>query len=199
MDPVLVLSRAQLARTRDDFARNVQSLTLEEALFSAGGHRSILGVSKHIAGWLHVYRSYAFDAQPRHWAQADWPRGLIDTVETSEPYLREVLAWIDTAFEAWDGALANETADRAAKLHWGQTVPLSDIVMRTVSHVNYHGGELNMLLSIARGEAWEYTEEVEENHISTYGHGVPAPWMTAEQRAAHEQRLRRAAVDRGAV
>ena len=47
-----------------------------------------------------------------------------------------------------------------------------------------------MLLSIAREQAWEYTEEVEENHISTYGHGVRAEWMTDEQAQSHEAALR---------
>jgi len=41
---------------------NIASLTLDEALFAAGGYRSILGVLKHLGGWAHVYRSYAFDA-----------------------------------------------------------------------------------------------------------------------------------------
>jgi hypothetical protein len=197
MGPLLEFCRAQLARAREDFTRNVQSLTVEEALFSAGGYRSMLGVAKHIGGWLHVYRSYAFDAQPRHWAQTPWPRGLIDTVETGEAYLREVLAWIDAGFAAWDADLAKEPIDRPAKLHWGQEIPITSLVAYVVSHVHYHTGELNMLLSIARGEAWEYSEEVEENHISTFGHGVPAPWMTSEQRAAHEERLRQAAERRG--
>jgi uncharacterized damage-inducible protein DinB len=196
VDSLLAFCRNQLSRTHEDFTRNVESLTLDEALFAAGGYRSMLGVAKHLAGWLHVYRSYAFDDQPRHWAQTAWPRGLIDTIEPTESYLREVLAWVDAGFRAWDAHLAQQTADRPAKLHWGQVVPLSDIVMRTVSHVNYHGGELNMLLSIARAEAWEYTEEVEENHVSTYGHGVPAAWMTGAQRGAYEERLRIAAEDR---
>ena len=44
------------------------------------------------------------------------------------------------------------------------------------SHV-YHAGELNQVLSICRGEAWEKGEEVEENHISTVGHRVRPPWL----------------------
>jgi hypothetical protein len=192
-DSTLVFCRQQLGRTHQDFVRNTETITLDEALFAAGGFRSILGVTKHLVGWLHVYRSYAFDPQPQHWAQTDWPRGLIDTIAKDESYLAEVLAWADAGFRAWDQCLSGDSADRPAKLHWGHEVPLSDIVMRTVSHVNYHCGELNMLLSIARGEAWEYAEEVEENHISTYGHGIPAPWMTDAQRAAYEERLRLAA------
>jgi hypothetical protein len=199
VDPVLNFCRQQLARAHDDFVRNTGSITLEEALFAAAGYRSILGVAKHLVGWLHVYRSYAFDAQPRHWAQSAWPRGLVDTVDREDSYLHEILAWASAGFREWDAALAGETADRPAKLHWGQEAPLSDVVMRTISHVNYHAGELNMLLSIARGEAWEYTEEVEENHISTFGHGIPAPWMNDAQRAAYEERLRRAAERRASA
>ena len=37
-----------------------------------------------------------------------------------------------------------------------------------------------------RGEAWEYTEEVEENHISTADHRVRPNWMSAEQVAGYE-------------
>jgi hypothetical protein len=47
-----------------------------------------------------------------------------------------------------------------------------------------------MLLSIARGEAWKYGEEVEENHISTAGHGVRPDWMTDEQAREYEAKLR---------
>jgi hypothetical protein len=36
------------------------------------------------------------------------------------------------------------------------------------------------------GEAWEYGEEVEENHISTLGHRVRPPWITDEEAARHE-------------
>ena len=39
-------------------------------------------------------------------------------------------------------------------------------------HECYHAGEINMILAIRRGEAWELGEEVEENHICTEGHGV---------------------------
>jgi len=42
-----------------------------------------------------------------------------------------------------------------------------------------------MLLSIARGEAWEYTEEVEENHIPTFDHAVQPGWMSDEEAAAY--------------
>src|SRR5437870_816754 len=64
-------------------ADNVRGLRIDEALFvPSGGYRSTLGTLKHIAGWSHVYRSYAFERQPKHWAQIDWPRGLRETVES---------------------------------------------------------------------------------------------------------------------
>jgi hypothetical protein len=44
-------------------------------------------------------------------------------------------------------------------------------------HHVYHAGEINQLLAIVRGEAWEEGEEVEENHISTLGHRVTPPWL----------------------
>ena len=66
-------------------------------------------------------------------------------------------------------------------MHWGATAPLGQIVMMVDHEIVFHTGELNMLLSIARGEAWEYTEEVEEHHIDTYGHGVRTPWMSEVQ------------------
>ena len=53
-------------------ADNVCGLRIDEALFvPPGGYRSTLGTLKHIAGWSHVYRSYAFDAEPRHWEHID--------------------------------------------------------------------------------------------------------------------------------
>ena len=62
-------TRAQLATrllqaARDTLRANIAHLTLEEALHGAGGHRSILGILKHIAGWSHVYYSYAFEPEP---------------------------------------------------------------------------------------------------------------------------------------
>ena len=55
------------------FTANVRDLTLDEALFAASGYRSILGVLKHLGGWLHVYRAYAFDERPQHWDGTSWP------------------------------------------------------------------------------------------------------------------------------
>ncbi|MGI8927384.1 MAG: DinB family protein [Tepidiformaceae bacterium] len=193
-------AREVLAGARRMFGENVRTLTLEEALSAAGGYRSILGVLKHTGGWAHVYRSYAFDREPRHWADTAWPRGLRDTIDPSQEYLHEVVAWVDDGLRLWDDALAAVgpgALDRPHPVHWGATAPLSDIVLLVSQHVVYHAGELNMLLSIARGEAWEYTEEVEENHISTYGHGIRGEWMSDNQAHRHEEAMRRAHELRG--
>ena len=45
-----------------------------------------------------------------------------------------------------------------------------------------------MILAIRRGEAWEFGEEVEENHIATAGHGVRPAWMSDEEAAGYEER-----------
>lgn len=52
-------ARFTLANARQLVRNNVESLTPEEVLFAAGGYRSIVGVLKHMGGWVHVYRSYA--------------------------------------------------------------------------------------------------------------------------------------------
>jgi len=159
-----------------------QTITLEEALFvPPGGYRSVLGTLKHAAGWSHVYRSYAFDPQPKHWAQLDWPHGLRDTIIKSDHYLQDMIAWFDNAHRRWLEDLAQVSEEQLGEprpLHWGQQEPLYDIVVRIAAHHLYHAGELNQVLSICRGEAWEETEEVEENNISTLGHRVRPPWMT---------------------
>ena len=54
------------------------------------------------------------------------------------------------------------------------------------AHWAYHAGEINEILAIRRGEAWEYGEEVEENHIRTAGHRVRPAWMSDDQAAAFE-------------
>ena len=194
-------ARTVLADARRMLTANTKGLTLNDAQFAGGAYRSILGLAKHIGGWGHVYHSYAFDAHPRHWPQTSWPRGLRDTVELTQDYLEEVLRWADDALAAWDETLAElgpGSLDEPRPTHWGGTLPLSIIVTIVAHHYVFHTGELNMLLSIKRGEAWEYSEEVEENHISTYGHGVPAPWMTEQQRRAHEETHRLAHEGRSA-
>ena len=160
---------------------NVTRLTLDEALFTPpGGYRSVLGSLKHIAGWSHVYHSFAFDLAPKGWYQTDWPRGLRDTVHMSRDYLDEVVAWFGLSHRLWMDSLAgvdDDQLDLTRPLHWGATAPLYDIVVIIATHHSYHAGEINQLLSIYRGEAWEEGEEVEENHISTLGHRVRPPWM----------------------
>jgi hypothetical protein len=186
-------ARGILAYAHLLFTNNVQSLSLDEALFAAGGYRSILGVLKHMGGWVHVYWSYAFEPTPKHWNDTSWPYGLRDTVEASPDYLTSVVAWVHDGLQAWDDSLADvkdQDLARPRPVHWGARLPLGQIVVMVDHEVMYHTGELNMLLSIARGEAWEYTEEVEENHISTYGHGVRATWMSDDHVAQHEEALR---------
>lgn len=186
-------ARFILASAHDLLKDNLRNLTLDEALSSAGGHRSILGVLKHIGGWAHVYSSYALDTEPKHWEETSWPRGLKDTIDPSQSYLDEVIAWIDEAVCAWDvGVSTIDDLSTPRPCHWGASAPLFSIVLMVAYHLTYHAGELNMLLSIAREEAWEYGEEVEENHIDTFGHGVRGPWMSDEIAGNHEERLRAA-------
>ncbi|MEJ2597111.1 MAG: DinB family protein [Anaerolineales bacterium] len=175
------LTRHWLEYAYQTMIGHFSNLSLDEALFvPSGGYRSVLGTLKHAAGWSHVYRSYAFDPQPKHWAQIDWPHGLRDTIIKSEQYLQDVIAWFDEAHRLWLVGLArvNEgQLDELRPLHWGQHVPLYEIVAMIASHHLYHAGELNQVLSIYRGEAWEEMEEVEENNISTLGHRVKPPWL----------------------
>ena len=188
---------------RQGLIGNLRGLTLQEALQSAGGYRSILGILKHTAGWSHVYHSYAFEPAPRHWRAIDWPRGLRDTVETSQAYLDEIVAWFEASAAKWRASLeglADEEFDQPRPCHWGATAPLWDIVAMVATHWSYHTGELNAVLAILRGEAWEYTEEVEENHISTAGHRLRPGWMSDEQAKGYEAYLaRRDAELRGAA
>ena len=181
MSSKLEITRYLLDYAHETMKSHVSKLSLDEALFvPPGGYRSVLGTLKHAAGWSHVYRSYAFDPHPKHWAQLDWPHGLRDTIIKSEQYLQDMIAWFDDAHRHWLADLAivgGAQVDELRSLHWGQRAPLYEIVVRIASHHLYHAGELNQLLSIYRGEAWEETEEVEENNVSTIGHRVRPPWM----------------------
>jgi len=179
-------SRVDLARQLLDFSYrlasgNLAGLTLEQALFTPeGGYRSAVGTLKHIAGWSHVYHSYAFDEHPRHWLRIDWPRGLRDTIVATQDYSDEVVAWFERSHRAWMQSfdtLTDEDIDKPRPLHWRAEAPLFDIVVMIATHHVYHAGEINQLLSLHKGEAWEETEEVEENHISTVGHRVRPNWM----------------------
>jgi hypothetical protein len=183
------LAVAALASAHGQLANNLRTLTLDEALQTAGGYRSILGILKHATSWSHVYQSYAFDAQPRHMRSIDWPRGLRDTVDASQAYLDEVLAWFEQSYQRWLESvrgLSDEVFDEQRPVHWGATMPLFDIILINTNHWAYHTGEMNAILAILRGEAWEYTEEMEENHISTAGHRLRPDWMSAEQAAGWE-------------
>jgi hypothetical protein len=101
-------------------------------------------------------------------------------VDTSHGYLGEVVAWFGLSHERWMqslGGLEEVRLDSPRPLHWGPTAPLYDIVVIIAGHHLYHAGEINQLLSLCRGEAWEEGEEVEENHIATAGHRVRPPWL----------------------
>jgi hypothetical protein len=183
------LARATLEEAHRAFVENLRGVSLDEALGTAGGYRSILGIAKHAAAWSAVYYSYAFEPTPRHWAATDWPRGLHDRIEASAVYLEEVLAWFDRTYERWLGSLAGvDDLDAPRPVHWGGTAPLSEIVAMVAAHWAYHAGEINAILAIRRGQAWEYGEEVEENHIATIGHRVRPAWMTDEQAARSSTR-----------
>jgi uncharacterized damage-inducible protein DinB len=190
-------SRAELAwKLLDDSRRmlraNLRNLKLEEALAAAGGYRSVLGILKHTASFSHVYHSYAFDQTPRHLDSIAWPRGLRDTVDTTQDYVDEVVSWFDASAEDWRAsllALPDEAFDQPRRLHMGFEVPLFDLVALVAQHWTYHTGELNEILAILRGEAWQYSQEVEENHISTAGHRIRPNWMSEEQAARHEAHL----------
>jgi hypothetical protein len=167
---------------------NLRDVSLDEALGSAGGYRSILGIVKHVAAWSAVYHSYAFDEDPIHWDGTDWPRGLRDTIEPTAGYLQEVLAWWERTYLRWLSSISSRELDEHRPVHWGGSAPLGEIVVMVATHWVYHAGEINAVLAILRGDAWEYGEEVEENHISTVGHGVRPPWMTDEEAARWEHR-----------
>jgi hypothetical protein len=184
------LALATLAEAHRLFVENVQGVSLDEALHAAGGYRSILGLAKHTAGWSAVYYSYAFEPEPRHWEQTDWPRGLREQIAPEESYVAEIIAWFERSYERWLSSVGDaEDLGSPRPLHWGQTLPLRGVVVMVAGHWTYHAGEINAILAAARGEAWEYGEEVEENHISTTGHGVRPPWWDDERAAAHESKL----------
>ena len=178
---------ATLEEAHSTFVENVRGISLDEALFAAGGYRSILGLAKHVAGWSAVYHSYAFEPAPRHWDETDWPRGLRDRIETTQDYVAEILGWFERSYERWTASVRDvEDLDAPRPVHWGGTMPLSEILSLVAGHWSYHAGEINAILAIRRGEAWEWGEEVEENHISTAGHGVRPAWMTDEEAARFE-------------
>jgi len=181
----LDLTRHLLDHAYQTMAKNVENLSLEEALFvPEGGYRSIIGTLKHAAGWSHVYHSYAFDFNPKHWNDIDWPHGLRDTIVKSKDYVEDVIAWFDESHRRWMVSLSSiddTLLDELHPLHWGEEIPLFDIIVLISGHHIYHAGELNQILSICRCEAWEEREEVEENNISTVGHRVKPPWREDDE------------------
>jgi uncharacterized damage-inducible protein DinB len=189
-----LVARATLEAARLMFTDNVEGITLDEALDTGGGLRSIIGLVKHTAGWAAVYRSFAFDDAPRSWNETDWPRGLRERIEPSAAYLGELLAWFDRTSSGWLDAISDDVdLDETRPVHWGETWPLRDIVAYVAAHWAYHAGEINLILAVRRGEAWEYGEHVEENHISTIGHSVRRPWITDEYVERVEAEMREAA------
>jgi hypothetical protein len=184
-----LLARAVLEEAYRLFFDEVRDLSIDESLDAANGYRSILGILKHTAAWSAIYRSYAFEDDPRHWDRIDWPRGLSDRIDPSEAYLNEVLEWFERSAAAWMDDVA-EPADLGSvrPLHWDAEAPLREIVAMVAGHWSYHAGEINEILALRRQAAWEYTEEVEENHIDTRGHGLRPAWMTDEEAAAYERR-----------
>jgi uncharacterized damage-inducible protein DinB len=197
MDEGHRMAQAGLESARRMFLDNVAGISLEEALDSAGGLRSILGLIKHTAGWTAVYHSFAFDDVPRSWVETDWPRGLRARIDPSKSYLDEVRAWFEHASEEWLKSVERRRfdLDEERPMHWGDKWPLRDVIAYVAAHWAYHAGEINLILAIRRGEAWEYGEYVEENHISTIGHSVRRPWMTDEAVEQYEDEMREAATE----
>jgi uncharacterized damage-inducible protein DinB len=189
------MARATLEAGRQMFLDNVRNLSLEEALDAAGGFRSVMGLIKHTAGWTAAYRSCAFDAEPRRWDDTDWPRGLRGRIDPTEAYLAELIGWFDRESRSWIDAIADDLDLREERpVHWGERWPLGRIVAHVAAHSSYHAGEINLILSVRRGgEAWEYGEHVEENHIATLGHSVRMPWTSDEDVERIEAEMRAAA------
>jgi hypothetical protein len=144
MSSKLEITRYILEYAYQTLHGHFSQLSWAEALFvPQGGYRSILGTLKHAAGWSHVYRSYAFDPQPKHWAQLDWPQGLRDTILQSEPYLQDLIAWFADAHRRWLTNLVQIHADQLDELrplHWGQRAPLYEIITLVAGHHLYHAG-----------------------------------------------------------
>jgi uncharacterized damage-inducible protein DinB len=188
------VARATLEAARQMFVDNVKGVSIDAALDAGGGYRSIIGLVKHTAAWTAVYHSFAFDDAPRSWTETDWPRGLRQRIERTEDYLRDLLTWLEHSSEQWlnsvdDGVDLNEPRPVPS----GDTWPLREIVAYVAAHMAYHAGEINSILAIRRGEAWEYGEHVEENHISTIGRSVRRPWISDEQVEHFEAEMREAA------
>jgi len=185
------MALAVLDEAHRTFVGNLEGITLQESLSTAGGYRSILGLAKHTAAWSAIYHSYAFDDSPRHWDATDWPGGLRDTIEATTAYLDDIIAWFERSAARWRASISRAGDLGALRpVHWGSQLSLAEIVATVAGHWAYHAGEINEILAIVREEAWEYGEEVEENHVSTAGHGVRPDWMTDEEAAEHLGRVK---------
>lgn len=184
------LARHLLDNAHGIMADHLRTLTPDDALAAAGGYRSILGILKHTAGWSDVYHSYAFEPEPRHWDRIEWPRGLpADVVDLSPGYLEDLRGWLARGYEQLTASLAglpDGLLEEPRPVHWGATVPLFEIIVMVANHWTYRAGEVNAIVSIERGLAWKYTEEVEENHISTAGHRIRPVWMSDEGARRYE-------------
>jgi hypothetical protein len=163
------------------FLGNIEDLTLDEALGAAGGYRSVLGIVKHTAAWSAVYHSAAFDAEPLGWNEIDWPRGLRETIEPTQEYLEGIVAWFEATYERWQTSLFEADDLDAPRSFHGARTTITGLVIQTGAHWTYHAGEINSILAIQRGEAWELGEEIEENHISSAEHAVRPDWMSDEE------------------
>ena len=114
-------------------SRNVDGITLEEALYvPEGGHRSVSGTLKHAAGWSHVYRSFAFDPEPKHWQQIDWPHGLRYTIIKSQRYVDDVIAG-----SIWDHDLLGESDTFNVRCRTGRPLDEAQNLNRTAAHQEF--------------------------------------------------------------
>ena len=105
----------------------------------------------------------------------------------------QLIDWFSQAHKSWVDnlqPLKDEHLYQMRSLHWGEEAQLFEIVGMIARHYVYHAGELNQILSIRRGEAWEEGEEVEENNIDTRGHRVKPPWLDDGSTDGTEQMLK---------
>jgi hypothetical protein len=187
------VARSTLEAARLMFISNVEGITLDEALDTAGGFRSIIGLIKHTAGWTAVYRSFAFDATPRTWMETDWPRRLRERIDPSVDYLRSCSPGSTRCRTTGSTRFARASILMSHGRCTGRAVAASPHRRLRSRPRAYHAGEINLILAVRRNEAWEYGEHVEENHISTIGHSVRGPWFTDEYINQVEAEMRRAA------
>ena len=150
--------------------------------------RSVLGLMKHTAGWSEVYHSFAFDSKPHGWDDADWPAPPPRTHRTLAGLRRRGLGVVRARRRRLAcGGRRRRRPRRAETGVLGRHAPLREIVAIVAGHWQYHACEINAILAIRRGEAWEFGEAVEENHI---GRSVRREWISDEDAERYEERLR---------